>query len=113
MVVLLQLEIWDTAGQERFRRSLISAYYRNADAIVFVYDVTDLKSFNDLKVWLEESARNELVRAPKIVIGNKCDQPAVVNRSVAQRFADANGMLVGISLGCKYNKIALHIDTFM
>lgn len=94
--VILQLEMWDTAGQERFRRTLISAYYRNADAIIFVYDVTNKQSFNDLRVWIEESARNGLADIPKVLIANKCDLPAVVNSNLAQCFADANGMLVSL-----------------
>ena len=36
----LRLQIWDTAGQERFRKSMVTHYYRNAAAVVFVYDVT-------------------------------------------------------------------------
>ena len=36
---LLALLQWDTAGQERFR-TITSAYYRGADGIVMVYDVT-------------------------------------------------------------------------
>lgn len=94
--VMIQLEIWDTAGQERFRKTLIRAYYRNADAVVFVYDVTNQQSFNDLRIWIEECARNELGNIPKILVANKCDLPAAVDRNLAQCFADANGMLVSM-----------------
>lgn len=37
---LIRLQIWDTAGQERFRKSMVTHYYRNAAAVIFVYDVT-------------------------------------------------------------------------
>lgn len=95
---MLQLEIWDTAGQERFHKSLISAYYRNVDAVIFVYDVTNQQSFDDLRIWIDESIKNGLTCIPRILIGNKCDQQAVVNRNLAQCFADANGMLVSMCI---------------
>ena len=41
--------MWDTAGQERFRRSMVHHYYRNVNAVVFVYDVTNNTSFEVLK----------------------------------------------------------------
>ncbi|CAL6112841.1 Rab11 [Hexamita inflata] len=34
-----QLQIWDTAGQERFR-SIAPLYYRNAYAVILVFDIT-------------------------------------------------------------------------
>ena len=40
-----QLQMWDTAGQERFRRSMVHHYYRNVNAVIFVYDVTNNASF--------------------------------------------------------------------
>lgn len=46
---LVTLQMWDTAGQERFQ-SLGTAYFRGSDACVLVYDVTNLKSFQDLEV---------------------------------------------------------------
>ncbi len=46
--------IWDTAGQERFR-TLTSSYYRSAQGIVCVYDVTRRETFDNLdEVWLRE-----------------------------------------------------------
>lgn len=47
----IKLQMWDTAGQERFR-TIISSYYRGAHGIIIVYDITDLESFNNVKIWL-------------------------------------------------------------
>ena len=43
----LKLTVWDTAGQERFR-TLTSSYYRGAQGIVFVYDITKRESFENV-----------------------------------------------------------------
>jgi len=48
------LNIWDTAGQEKFR-SLQALFYKDADAVVLVYDVTSASSFEELaNYWLNE-----------------------------------------------------------
>lgn len=44
---------WDTAGQDRFR-TITSSYYKGANGILVVFDVTDRDSFNNLKYWLSE-----------------------------------------------------------
>jgi len=41
----VQLSIWDTAGQERFH-ALGPIYYRDADAALLVYDITDAEVFH-------------------------------------------------------------------
>ncbi|CAK0819790.1 unnamed protein product [Prorocentrum cordatum] len=68
----IKLQIWDTAGQERFR-TITSAYYRGADGIVMVYDVTDADSFNHVNDWVTEVNRYVNESTCKMLIGNKCD----------------------------------------
>ncbi|RKO98074.1 hypothetical protein CXG81DRAFT_3041, partial [Caulochytrium protostelioides] len=72
----VQLQIWDTAGQERFQ-SLGTAFYRGADGLVLVYDVTDPDSLAHLEMWLRGFfAKADVVRPstfPIIMIGNKID----------------------------------------
>eukprot|EP01083_Nonionella_stella_P229460 812148_1 len=69
----LKLLIWDTAGQERFR-TVTNAYYRRADGILLVYDVTNRKSFNDIRHWNEQIEQHK--QPPyvhRIIAANKCD----------------------------------------
>ena len=41
----IQVKIWDTAGQERFR-TLTTGFYKKADGIIIVFDVTNKSSFD-------------------------------------------------------------------
>lgn len=69
-----QLQLWDTAGQERFRKSLVQHYYRNVNAVVFVYDVTSQSSFDELPLWIAEcDTQCPNSKIPRIIVGNKCD----------------------------------------
>ncbi len=45
---IVKFDIWDTAGQERFR-SIGKIFYNDANAVVLVYDITDKKSFEEIK----------------------------------------------------------------
>ncbi|KAF4525601.1 hypothetical protein B566_EDAN015539 [Ephemera danica] len=51
----VKLQIWDTAGQERFR-SVTHAYYRDAHALLLLYDVTNKTSFDNIRAWLGNKA---------------------------------------------------------
>ena len=70
----IKLTIWDTAGQEKFR-SLTSSYYRGAQGVVLVYDVTRPETFKDLKeIWLKElEVYADLDDLILMVVGNKID----------------------------------------
>ena len=67
----IALQIWDTSGQERFR-SITQNFYRGADGVFFVFDVTNKNSFENIKVWLNEPQVVEL-NSQKILVGNKID----------------------------------------
>jgi len=67
----LKIVFHDTAGQERFR-TLTSSYFRNADAVLIVYDVTDKQTYDDLESIYYEGSRY-CSRALKFLIGNKLD----------------------------------------
>ena len=87
------MQIWDTAGQERFK-NIISSYYRGAQGIILVYDITDLDSFNNLNSWLIEIEKNASKNAYKILIGNKSDleNERKVQFSQGEEFAKQYGM---------------------
>ena len=48
----VKLQIWDTAGQERFH-TITTSYYRGANGIMLVYDITNPKSFDNITKWLK------------------------------------------------------------
>ncbi|KAK3752561.1 hypothetical protein QZH41_013421 [Actinostola sp. cb2023] len=68
----IKLQIWDTAGQERFR-TITTAYYRGAMGIMLVYDITNDKSFENIKNWIRNIEEHASQDVEKMVLGNKCD----------------------------------------
>jgi len=86
---IVKLQIWDTAGQERFR-TITSAYYRGADGIIMVYDVTSEESFDHVEEWLSEVDRYANENTSKLLVGNKADliEEKQVTQETAQSFAD-------------------------
>uniref|UniRef100_H3GC27 Uncharacterized protein n=1 Tax=Phytophthora ramorum TaxID=164328 RepID=H3GC27_PHYRM len=86
----VKLQIWDTAGQERFR-TITSAYYRGADGIIMVYDVTSQESFDHVNDWLNEVNRYASEGTCKLLVGNKSDisDNKAVSYETAKAFADS------------------------
>ncbi|CAF98321.1 unnamed protein product, partial [Tetraodon nigroviridis] len=68
----VKLQIWDTAGQERFR-TITTAYYRGAMGIMLVYDISNEKSFENIKNWIRNIEEHASSDVEKMILGNKCD----------------------------------------
>ncbi|CAG8682171.1 11444_t:CDS:2, partial [Cetraspora pellucida] len=85
----IKLQIWDTAGQERFR-TITTAYYRGAMGILLVYDVTDERSFNNIRNWFSNIEQHASEGVNKILIGNKCDwvEKKAITKEQGQQLAD-------------------------
>ena len=71
----VRIKIWDTAGQERYK-ALTKGFFRNAQGIMIVYDVTNAETFENLRIWIKsinEHMGPDTENIPSIVIGNKVD----------------------------------------
>lgn len=68
----IKLQIWDTAGQERFN-NITESYYRTAKGVLFVYDITNGQSFDNIGKWLRNLEANNSEETVKYIVGNKCD----------------------------------------
>ncbi|TFY67400.1 hypothetical protein EVG20_g3955 [Dentipellis fragilis] len=89
----IKLQIWDTAGQERFR-TITTAYYRGAMGILLVYDVTDERSFNNIRTWHANIEQHASEGVNKILIGNKSDwvDKKAVTEEQGRELADELGI---------------------
>ena len=86
---IIKLQIWDTAGQERFK-AITNSFYRGAQGIIIVFDVTNWESFDNVKNWLKEVDRRETQIPYKLLLGNKCDQESkrVITFDAANEYAN-------------------------
>ncbi|KAH3757279.1 GTP-binding protein ypt1 [Pelomyxa schiedti] len=96
---LVRLDIWDTAGQERFR-TITSSYYKNAHGVIVMYDATDQQSFENVKQWATD-IHHYASEAVKILVANKSDLTPVVDKAVAQQFADDWSYMSFMEISCK------------
>lgn len=87
----LTLNIWDTAGTERFR-ALMPMYYRDAQAAIIVFDLTDPESFEACEFWANELVRSRGKECKLILVGNKLDCPRQVPKDKALEFSRRHNM---------------------
>jgi small GTP-binding protein len=85
------LHVWDTAGQERYR-SLVPRYSQGAAAIIIVFDLTDIETFNSAMDWFAEAKQNHPTGVIWFLVGNKADMPITVDVEKVKDFASSEGL---------------------
>jgi small GTP-binding protein len=82
------LKLWDTIGQEKLR-SMAKIFYKGAKIVIFVYDITTKKTFEELEYWVNE-VKNSLGDEPICaIVGNKSDliEEEEVDENTAREYA--------------------------
>ena len=90
---LIKMQIWDTAGHEKFR-TITTSYYKSAQAIIIVYDITDQATFEHVKNWMVEIDKFAKQGVLKVIVGNKKDleDKRQVPEELGKNFAEKNGV---------------------
>ncbi|XP_061420719.1 EF-hand calcium-binding domain-containing protein 4B-like isoform X1 [Lethenteron reissneri] len=90
----IALQLWDTAGQERFR-SITKQYFRKADGVLVMYDITNEFTFKSVRNWiisLQEKVEDDVV---VFLLGNKTDavedEGRLVSTAEGKRLAEEYG----------------------
>ena len=87
---IVRVKIWDTAGEERFK-TLTNNFFRNAEGVILVYDVTNTETYSNLKFWIQSIKTNmgeNTDTIPIIILGNKIDcETREIFREEAEAFA--------------------------
>ncbi|XP_036406544.1 ras-related protein Rab-15-like [Megalops cyprinoides] len=91
--IRVRIQIWDTAGQERYQ-TITKQYYRRAQGIFLVYDITSERSFQHIMKWVSDVDEYAPDKVQKILIGNKSDeeQKRQVDTEQGDKLAKTYGM---------------------
>ncbi|XP_072024512.1 ras-related protein Rab-13-like [Amphiura filiformis] len=89
----IKVQVWDTAGQERYN-TITAQYFRRAQGIMVIYDITSETSFLNSQKWLRMVSENGCDDIEKLLVGNKSDAKSLrtVSREEGQKFADHHEM---------------------
>lgn len=92
---IIQLVIWDIAGQSKFE-TMRSAFYKGARGVLLVFDLTNPKSFDDLRNWFKDINKHVHIGEQIIgfILGNKSDK--VEERKITKK--EATGLANELNL---------------
>ena len=82
---IIKVQVWDTAGEERYR-SITNAYYRGAEGILIVFDLTNKESFKNIENWINEITVYTGKDVLMICLGNKSDLKKAISNNTIEDF---------------------------
>ena len=87
----INIKLIDTAGQEKYK-ALAKSYFKNVDAVLFVFSLNNQDSFDNIKNWINlfNENHNGKEGIPMYLIGNKSDQEREVQKEVIDEFIIEN-----------------------
>ena len=88
---IVKVQVWDTAGQERYR-SITNAYYRGAEGILIVFDLTQKESFENIENWINEVTVYTGKDVIMICLGNKSDLKKGIDKNLIDDFQKKTGL---------------------
>jgi len=91
---IIKIQLNDICGSERFK-TVFPGYYRNADGAIAAYDISDKRSFDRVKFWVNEVKKHPEIKTNIVIVGTKCD---ILDREVTEE----EGKKLADELGVKY-----------
>ena len=110
---MVKIQIWDTAGQDRFR-SITKNYYKGAHGIILIYDITNKKSFENVRNWINQIKEEVSEKVSIILVGNKIDdeEHRVVLTEDGEKIAKELGLMFfecsaksGVDIDSTFNEL--------
>ena len=85
----VKMQIWDTAGEDRFR-AITRNYYKGANGILLIFDVTDKKSFDHVRDWVDRIREEGPEGIILYLIGNKIDKEndRIISKEDGEKIAE-------------------------
>lgn len=95
----IKIHLWDTAGLEKYQ-SITPNYYKQADGVIVLFDVTNEETLNKGEKWFKEASEYLRKNAICFLVGNKLD--LIKERQITQDV----GNKIALSYNMKYLEIS-------
>ncbi|MES2614553.1 MAG: GTP-binding protein [Bdellovibrionota bacterium] len=96
-----KLQIWDTVGQERYR-TITQTYYKGAEGIFILYDVTNPQSFEAAKTQLNEVKKQKDLDNIPIMLIEECSKLSVMGGT--RLVPEGQGQAFASEAGIKFSE---------